>query len=97
MAYGSTNPPALVSQRIGGGPAMWIYKSSLEQSDAITAPKYFANGEALGMRVGDIVFSVTTTAGTSALLTMFTISSISSTGSAGCGSTGLAFMSTDQT
>lgn len=96
MSYSSTNPPALVTQRIGGGPAMWIYKSSDESADGVTAAKYFANGEALGMRVGDVVFAISTTAGTSALLTICTISSISSTGSAGAGSTGLAFMSTDQ-
>ncbi len=95
MAYSSTNPPALVSQRIGGGPAMWIYKSSDESAESVTAAKYFANGEALGMRVGDLVFSISTTAGTSALLSICTISSISSTGSAGAGSTSIAYYSTE--
>ena len=95
MSYSSTNPPALVSQRIGGGPAMWIYKSSDESAEAVTAAKYFANGEALGMRVGDLVFSITTTAGTSALFSICTISSISSTGSAGAGSTSLAYYSSE--
>ena len=95
MSYSSTNPPAIVSQRIGGGPAMWIYHSSAESADSVTAAKYFANGVDLGMRVGDLVFSVTTTAGTSALFSICTISSISSTGSAGAGSTGVAYFSTE--
>jgi hypothetical protein len=95
MAYSSTNPPALVSQRIGGGPALWIYKSSDESSVSVTATKYFANGEALGMRVGDLVFSISTTAGTSALFTICAISSISSTGSAGAGSTDIVYNSTE--
>jgi hypothetical protein len=95
MSYSSTNPPALVTQRIGGGPALWFYKSSDESADGVTASKYFANGEALGMRVGDVVMAISTTAGTSALFSMFTISSISSTGSAGAGSTSVAYYSTE--
>lgn len=82
MAYGSTNPPAVVSQRIGGGPALWIYKSTTEASIDALATKYFANGESLGMRVGDLVFAVSNTDGTTVQFTIGCICSISSTGSA---------------
>lgn len=97
MAYSSTNPVALVSQRIGGGPAMFIYKTSVESAENASATKFFADGVDQGMRIGDIVFSVSTTAGTSALLSIVVISSISSTGSAAAGSTGLAYFSSEQT
>lgn len=59
MAYSVTNPPALVTQRIGDGPAVWIYKSA--DDDATTnGASYYSNGVALGMRVGDIVLVVDT-------------------------------------
>lgn len=60
MAYVTTNPPSLVSQRIGDGPAIWIYKSADVDSD-VNAASYFSDGVALGMRVGDIVHVVDTT------------------------------------
>ena len=60
MTYATTNPPSLVSQRIGDGPAIWIYKSADVDSD-VNAASYFSNGIALGMAVGDIVLVVDTT------------------------------------
>lgn len=60
MAYATTNPPSLVSQRIGDGPAIWIYSSADVDSD-VNAASYFSDGIALGMRVGDIVLVVDTT------------------------------------
>ncbi len=57
--YATSNPPALISQRIGDGPAVWSYKSVDVDSD-VNASGYFDDGEALGMRVGDLVIVVDT-------------------------------------
>lgn len=60
MAYAVTNPPALISQRIGSGPALWSYKSADVDSD-VNATDYFTNGKSLGMQVGDFVLVYDTT------------------------------------
>jgi len=60
MAYETTNPPSLVSQRIGDGPAIWIYSDG-DVDSTVNGASYFSNGVALGMRVGDIVLVVDTT------------------------------------
>ena len=58
MAYATTNPPALLQDRIGGGGAAWSYSSS----DLIAAAaNYITNGKALGMKVGDAVVVYNTT------------------------------------
>ena len=55
MAYSSTNPPMLVSQRFGGnGPGLWSYKST-DAIATVAGSSYFSNGFALGMQVGDLV------------------------------------------
>jgi hypothetical protein len=59
MAYATTNPPSLVAQRVGDGPAVWIYKSADVDSD-VNGASYFSNGVSLGMQVGDIVLVVDT-------------------------------------
>lgn len=78
MAYSASNPPALVSQRIGGGPAIWLYKSADVVGD-VDATDYFSNGEALGMRVGDMVWVYDTT---TPLCTVCWVSAIDSDGNA---------------
>ncbi len=55
MVYATTNPPSLVSQRIGDGPAIWIYKSA-DDDATVNGANYFTNGQALGMRAGDMVY-----------------------------------------
>jgi len=63
MAYSSTNPPALMSQRITGAPSVWSYQS-IDISSASAGSSYFSNGAALGMRTGDVMHITTlTTAG----------------------------------
>lgn len=61
MAYAVTNPPSLVTQRIGDGPALWIYKST-DAKATVVAASYITNAgpgsnspNPLGMRVGDFV------------------------------------------
>lgn len=59
MAYATSNPPSLVSQRVGDGPAIWIYKSA-DDDATVNGASYFSDGVALGMQVGDIVLVVDT-------------------------------------
>lgn len=60
MAYSVSNPPVMVTPRIGGDcGALWIYKSTDVHTD-VDAAGYFTNGEALGMKVGDVVFVIET-------------------------------------
>lgn len=58
--YATSNPPSLVAQRIGDGPAIWIY-SSVDVDSDVNASNYFDDGNALGMRVGDLVIVYDTT------------------------------------
>lgn len=60
MTYSTSSPPALVSQGPGGGaPRVWTYASTDVHTD-VDATDYFSNGDALGMKVGDIVWVVET-------------------------------------
>lgn len=55
MAYATSNPPALVSQRVGAsGGAVWIYKDG-DPLNTVIAADYISNGDALGMKAGDVV------------------------------------------
>jgi lipid-binding SYLF domain-containing protein len=58
MAYSTSNPPALVGQTIHGN-GIWHYSSTDVHTD-VDAADYFANGDALGMQVGDVVFVIET-------------------------------------
>ena len=56
MAYSTSNPPALISQRVGtSGGAVWYYKSN-DDFATVGASGYFSNGADLGMKVGDVVY-----------------------------------------
>lgn len=59
MAYETTNQPAMLADRIGGGGAVWSYISE-DALSAVVAANYFADGEVLGMKTGDQVNVVTT-------------------------------------
>jgi hypothetical protein len=60
MTYATTNPPTLIAQRIGSGPALWSY-SSTDDDTTVNGANYFSNGVALGMAVGDVVLVTDTT------------------------------------
>lgn len=61
MAYSTSNPPALVSQRVGASSgAIWIL-STTDSKALVLAADYISNGYDLGMKAGDIVFLVNTT------------------------------------
>ena len=65
MAYATTNPPV----KVGGANAIntWYYASTDVHTD-VDASDYFSNGDALGMKVNDIVYVVKTTATVGATL-----------------------------
>lgn len=52
MAYVTTNQPAMLKDRIGGGGAVWDY-SSADPIATVTGASYITDGKALGMKVGD--------------------------------------------
>lgn len=73
MAYSTSNPPALLSQPIGGGGfQVWQYQSTDDAATVDTA-NYFTNGGALGLRVGGVVY-VTDTDGGPAITTLHQVS-----------------------
>jgi hypothetical protein len=63
MAYSTANPPALMTPSVIGAPAgrLWMYRST-DAATAVRVNGYFTNGYNLGMRAGDIVYSVKTDA-----------------------------------
>lgn len=55
MPYSTSNPPALKSASpLSGAGQTWVYSSTDVATD-VDAVGYFTNGNALGMKVGDIV------------------------------------------
>lgn len=63
MAYSTSNPPFLIASGIGGtqNRRVWLYVST-DTATAVRVSGYFTNGYELGMRAGDILFSVDTDA-----------------------------------
>lgn len=61
MAYATSNPPQLLVARVGSGTALWAYTSTDVHTD-VDAADYFSNGDALGMKVGDVVLVSKSTA-----------------------------------
>jgi len=64
MAYATTNPPAMITQRVGAaGGAFWIYNST-DAATVVRVAGYITDADDLGMAVGDIVFHTDTAGGT---------------------------------
>lgn len=69
------NPPIEMYNSLGGqgnrpgaGSAMWYYNST-NSSTEVTTANFFTDGQALGMKVGDVVIAVyTTSAGSSSVI-----------------------------
>ncbi len=56
--YSTSNPPALITQRVGASAgAIWWY-TSVDAIAVVRFTGYFTNGDALGMKVGDMVIVV---------------------------------------
>ena len=91
MAYaGATstapNPPFLLHKAMGStfgqrGMAQWQYASTHVQVD-VSSTGFFADGQALGMALGDIVFNngSTTTDKGGGLMSIHTVNVVTSTG-----------------
>jgi len=55
MAYATSNPPALIAQRVGASNgAVWFYSDG-DALALVLGADYFSNGDALGMKDGDKV------------------------------------------
>jgi hypothetical protein len=69
----SANPPLVVGQTMANvtnspgltGGKIWFYTSTNVAAD-LTAPAAFTDGHSMGMKVGDIMLGVTSSAGSSA-------------------------------
>lgn len=78
MAYDTTNPPQLVVPSIGNKPALWMYKSTHTSTEP-AATGFFTNGQALGMKVADIVLIVNSTSGLPYMTGVVTVASTATT------------------
>ncbi len=54
MAYVVTNPPICLVSSIGSAPSLWVYTSTDVHTD-VDAAGYFTDGDALGLKVGDVM------------------------------------------
>ncbi len=78
MAYETSNPPALVAQKIGGGGRIFVWETA-EAAGTVDANDYIDNGYALGMREDDTVLVVDTA---TPLTTMHRVESATAGGAA---------------
>ena len=56
MAYATSNPPRVISRGGIAGPSVWYY-SDTDDDGTVVGADYFSDGDALGMKVGDPLFS----------------------------------------
>ncbi len=54
MAYVTTNPPICLVSGMGSQPSLWVYTSTDIHTD-VDASGYFTDGDALGLKVGDVM------------------------------------------
>lgn len=79
MSYATTNPPIKVTAGIGGAQELWMYASTDVHTD-VDATDYFSNGDALGMKVNDVVIVTKTSATIGA--TLHVVTAVTSGGAA---------------
>jgi len=64
MAYSTSSPPAMITQRVGAnGAAIWVYNST-DAATTVRVAGYITDADDLGMAVGDIVIHTDTAGGT---------------------------------
>lgn len=94
MAYSTSTPPTLlVGSLENSAPNIWAYKSA----DAVATVRvinYFTNAQALGMKVGDIVFVYNTNSG-SPLMSICVVMAVASTGADLSDGTAITVTNTD--
>lgn len=73
MSYATTNPPKLIAGGLGAGERLWLYSSTDVHTD-VDATDYFTDGNALGMKVNDVVIVVKTSATIGATMHVVTTS-----------------------
>jgi hypothetical protein len=78
MAYSTSNPPKKIAGSLGDA-SLWYYASEDIHTD-VDASGYFTNGDALGMKVNDIVIVTKTTATVGS--TIHTVSAVTAGGAA---------------
>lgn len=66
MAYSTSTPPILIAEGVGGAGSLWRY-SSADAIATVNTSGYITNGDALGMKVGDLVYVIDTATPTSNL------------------------------
>jgi len=79
MAYSTGNPPRCAVPGVGGGLSIWLY----DDADAATTVRvtgYITDGDALGMKVGDLVMQGDSAGG--AVAHLYTVVSVASGGAA---------------
>lgn len=80
MAYSTSNPPVLKTESpLTGAGQTWAYRST-DPAATVAGAGYFSNGDALGMKVGDIVEVCDTD--TSTTMTYHRVTSVTTGGSA---------------
>lgn len=57
MAYSTSNPPALVTKRVGATGGVWMYKDG-DSLATVNGINYITNAAKLGMKAGDVVFHI---------------------------------------
>ncbi len=62
MAYGTTNPPALIAAGLGGVGQIWRYEST-HATAVVDGAGFVTNGLDLGMRAKDLFLSYDTSIG----------------------------------
>lgn len=93
MAYSTSSPPALLAQRVGAaGGNIWWYVST-DAPTVVRVSGYITNGDALGMKAGDIVLGVDSDASPIALQ-LYIVTSVTAGGAADL-SDGTAVTATD--
>lgn len=87
MAYATSNPPVLQVQSIAQtNLRIWAYSSTDVATD-VDASGYFTNGDALGLKVGDIMLVIDTDAPT--VVTIHRVITVTAGGAATVSTTGL--------
>ena len=80
MAYATTNPPNVIGNPgMGDGATLWMYGSTDVHTD-VDATDYFSNGDALGMKVNDVVIVTKTSATIGS--TLHTVTAVTAGGAA---------------
>ncbi len=88
MAYATSNPPVLQVQSIAQtNLRIWAYSSTDVATD-VDASGYFTNGDALGLKIGDIMFVVDTDTGPNTV-TIHRVITVTAGGAATVSTTGL--------